>query len=263
MFTQSFIRQHLAAINSATKYPSIPTYHALGDKGRLLEETNASFDGPVHVSEKIDGTNVRIVVLPCEDGRPVGLVGSREELLTATDDLVHNPALGIVDGVREVAERAIASSVDGVLVVFGELFGGRVTAGSKQYTSKRDVAFRVFDVISFPSATFTEVVGWDGARISAWREGGGQPFLALGDVDAAAARIGALRVPTLTSVPALPGSIAETHEWLRTITGERSRATLDPEAGGKPEGVVVRDDKRKIAKVRFEDYERTLGKRGR
>jgi hypothetical protein len=28
----------LAALNTATKYPSIPTYHALGDRGGLTED---------------------------------------------------------------------------------------------------------------------------------------------------------------------------------------------------------------------------------
>jgi ATP-dependent RNA circularization protein (DNA/RNA ligase family) len=46
-----------------TKYPSIPTYHTLGDKGILLEET-ISFDSEVILTEKVDGTNSRIILLP-------------------------------------------------------------------------------------------------------------------------------------------------------------------------------------------------------
>ncbi len=68
----------LNKLNSMTKYPSIPTYHALGDKGALLEQT-VSFDGEIILTEKIDGTNSRIVLLP--DGNFV--LGSREELLFA------------------------------------------------------------------------------------------------------------------------------------------------------------------------------------
>jgi hypothetical protein len=40
--------------------------------------------------------------------------------------------------------------------------------------------------------------------------------------------------------------------------GEHTRAGLD-RAAGRPEGLVVRNkDRSKIAKLRFEDYERTL-----
>src|SRR5687767_1954189 len=83
----------LKAINSMTKYPSIPTYHALDPRdGSLLEET-IPFSGMVIGTEKIDGTNSRIILLP--DG--TYLLGSREELLYARGDLIGNPALGIVD----------------------------------------------------------------------------------------------------------------------------------------------------------------------
>ncbi|MBW4637687.1 MAG: hypothetical protein KME05_05520 [Gloeocapsa sp. UFS-A4-WI-NPMV-4B04] len=46
-----------------TKYPSIPTYHPLGNKGVLLEEA-VSFEGEVVLTEKIDATNSRIILLP-------------------------------------------------------------------------------------------------------------------------------------------------------------------------------------------------------
>lgn len=69
------------------------------------------------------------------------------------------------------------------------------------------------------------------------------------------------RVPVFTNVGPPPGSIAETYDWLRAAIGARSHAVLDDGASGKPEGVVVRDGRRAIAKIRFEDYERTLGTR--
>ena len=56
----------LAKLNSATKYPSILTYHELGDRGRLKETVQVPFvEGQeIFVTEKIDGANGRIVVLP-------------------------------------------------------------------------------------------------------------------------------------------------------------------------------------------------------
>ncbi|WP_236142941.1 RNA ligase family protein [Nostoc sp. CMAA1605] len=89
----------LNKLNSLTKYPSIPTYHALGEKGKLLEET-VTFDGEVILTEKVDGTNSRIILLP--DGNYV--LGSREELLFAKGDLIGNPALGIVNSLKGVAD---------------------------------------------------------------------------------------------------------------------------------------------------------------
>lgn len=63
----------LRAVNSMTKYPSIPTYHALDTKnGCLLGET-VPLAGPVILTEKVDGTNARIIALP--DGS--WIIGSR------------------------------------------------------------------------------------------------------------------------------------------------------------------------------------------
>lgn len=88
----------LSKLNSMTKYPSIPTYHTLGEKGALLEET-VPFEGEIVLTEKVDGTNSRIILLP--DG--TFILGSREELLFAKGDLIGNPALGIVEALKAVA----------------------------------------------------------------------------------------------------------------------------------------------------------------
>src|SRR5262249_26329407 len=85
----------LVKLNSMTKYPSIPTYHLLGEKGALLDE-RVAFAGRVLGSEKVDGTNGRVIFLP--DG--CWIVGSREELLLARGDLIGNPALGIADALK-------------------------------------------------------------------------------------------------------------------------------------------------------------------
>ena len=139
----------LRKLNSATKYPSIPTYHSLGDRGSLLEET-VSFDGqPLIATEKVDGTNSRIIVMP--DG--CYLIGSREELLHAKGDLVHNPALGIVDTLKPAADRISSdyqSPEDTITTVYLETYGGKTTAAAKQYTSNREFGYRVFDVNRVP-----------------------------------------------------------------------------------------------------------------
>src|SRR3954470_23466594 len=65
----------LRTVNSVTKYPSIPTYHELDPRNGGLLDTCVSFDGTVIGTEKVDGTNSRIILLP--DG--AWLLGSREE----------------------------------------------------------------------------------------------------------------------------------------------------------------------------------------
>ena len=52
-------RVDLGKLNSMTKYPSILTYHNLGDKGILQETVQIPFEGRVIGTEKVDGTNTR------------------------------------------------------------------------------------------------------------------------------------------------------------------------------------------------------------
>jgi hypothetical protein len=248
----------LARLNSITKYPSIPTYHRMGERGELSDE-RVSFEGRVIGTEKVDGTNSRVILLP--DG--TYLIGSREELLYARGDLIGNPALGIVDAVRSTAER-LAQSVkpEGIVVLFMETFGGSIGSNARQYTAEKRTGLRLFDVALMPD--YEAPMGRSPAEISLWREGGGQPFAPVDELPAWAERAGIESVPALFDEDAspLPESIEEVHEFLSERLPS-SRCALDEGAGCRAEGIVVRTaDRRIIAKLRFEDYERTLRKRG-
>jgi RNA ligase-like protein len=134
----------LAKLNSLTKYPSIVTYHTLDPKnGGLLDEV-AAFAGTVIGTEKVDGTNSRVICLP--DGSY--LLGSREELLYGKGDLIGNPSLGIVDALKETAARLCDGGRAEITVYYFEVFGGKVTAASKQYTGEQRVSFRLFDIVA-------------------------------------------------------------------------------------------------------------------
>ncbi|MER5479627.1 RNA ligase family protein [Streptomyces sp. NPDC002734] len=248
----------LAALNSATKYPSIPTYHRLDPRnGGLLEEPTR-FIGDVLLTEKVDGTNGRIVLLP--DGDYV--IGSREELLHAKGDRVHNPALGIVDELKPLADRLRADDAQGRVTVFYlEVYGRKIGGAAKQYTGGSGVGHRLFDVAFLRPEDLDRSL----EQISSWRDGGGQDF---GD-EPALRRIAASAdiplVPRLATVPGelLPAAVDD----MATLLAERlpaTRVALDDGAGGSPEGIVLRTpDRSVIAKARFQDYARTLKRRAR
>ncbi|ADH65645.1 RNA ligase family protein [Nocardiopsis dassonvillei] len=244
----------LSVLNSATKYPSIPTYHTLDPKnGGLLEEATA-FTGDVVLTEKVDGANARIVSFPSGDY----VLGSREELLYARGDLIGNPALGIVEALRALADR-ITPPMTGIAVHYLEVYGGKVTAASREYTGDRAVGYRMFD----SAAVTAEVLSRQRQEISAWREGGGQGFLPEDALSLLAEREGIELTPRLATVPAdkLPQGVAETSEFIAEhLPG--TRVALDGGAGGRAEGIVLRTtDRSVIAKARFQDYRRTLKRR--
>src|SRR6478752_4862424 len=91
----------LGKLNSMTKYPSILTYHTLGEKGLLQERVQIPFEGRVIGTEKVDGTNARLIFCPDESV----IVGSREDLLWERRDLIGNPSMGIVEALKEPVNR--------------------------------------------------------------------------------------------------------------------------------------------------------------
>lgn len=244
----------LAKLNSLTKYPSIQTYHMLDPKnGGLLEEA-AAFAETVIGTEKVDGTNSRVICLP--DG--CYLLGSREELLYGKGDLIGNPALGIVDALKETADRLCDGGRAEITAYYFEVFGGKVTANSKQYTSEQRLSFRLFDVVALRE--YDALLSQPAAQIAQWRDGGGQSFADEAALERIASQYDLTLTPRLFAIDGveLPREIPETLAFLQARLPE-SQCRLDGAAGGKPEGIVLRAPNRStIAKARFEDYERTL-----
>lgn len=258
------IKPYLRALDSATRYPSIPTYHKLDPKGgSLTEERNVTFDGPVIATEKVDGTNTRIILL----GGSYYLIGSRTELLYGRGDMIHNPALGIVDAVRDIAEAAIREKLTPspkVNVLFGEVYGHKVTGAAKQYTNTGKVGFRLFDIMTMDTNEFMELLTRPVQQIAAWRDAGGQTF-----VSETVLRAWTATPPGFTLTPRrfevesdeLPTDVAGMAEWL-TMRATTTTAGLDDNLPGRAEGLVLRTaDRSVIAKVRHEDYRRTLKRR--
>ena len=244
----------LDKLNTATKYPSIPTYHALGERGCLTEEVLVDFSNEPEViyTEKVDGTNAPFIYFPFND---TYIVGSREDLLYYSEDLIKNDSQGIVDRLIVAQGSMVPPAYDAAFWVFyGEVYGHKIGKAAKNYTLTGKTGFRLFDAIVFPPEEYFNSLPDDLSKLSLWRERGGQIYMMEEDLP----YIFKETTPRLHAKSPLPTSIEDTYEWLKEILPGNTLVPLDGE-GGKPEGVVVRTpDRSKIAKIRFEDYERTL-----
>jgi hypothetical protein len=109
---------------------------------------------------------------------------------------------------------------------------------------------------------FEELLAWPADQIARWRDNGGQQYVDADRLPGLVKDAGFETVPALFDLDAaqLPTTVEDTNRFL--LGFERSRCTLDDGAEGVPEGVVVRTpDRKAIAKIRREDYERTLKRR--
>lgn len=244
-------------LNTLTKYPSIMTYHNLGEKGSLVESLVDDRDfascEKCFITEKIDGTNARIIF----DGSDY-IIGSREELLSAKGDRFGNPQLNIVNTIKEVADRLVSSSYNffnvygGVRVLYGEVFGGNVTQASKQYTVDKTFGFRIFDVADVKISILDEPID----KISSWREHGGQDFVDVDTLHEFGMYYSLETVPYVSNVDGgeMPKDRISTFRYLQKYSDTKAGINYS----GRAEGIVVRNfDRSLIRKIRFEDYERT------
>jgi RNA ligase len=263
-FIQDIRKIDLSCFNSLTKYPSILTYHELGDKGIL----NNSLIKPLplnttlYATEKVDGTNVRII-LAKTISEELMIIGSREDLLWESKDLIGNPSMGIVDYFRsqkihtkiweKIYEFDDIFEPNEVIVLFGELYGHKIGDKYKQYTHSGKLNFRLFDAVVFDD--IEEKLNWSRQEISNWRESGGQTFLPREKLRVIADHFGFMTVPTLLEINSndFPVNLEETYSFLLNY----KNTTVGLDVHGFSEGLVIRtNDRSYISKLRFEDYER-------
>lgn len=234
-------------MNSATKYPSIDTYHELDPSDGTLKDAVTYYTGPVLLTEKIDGANGRIVVMPGGDW----FIGSREEFLYARGDRVFNSQLGIVQVLEPIADAGMPSLEGFIQVFYLEVYGHRIGQGGKNYSTS-SAGYRLFDIARVP----VDVITWPREKIASWRDHGGQQWASEEELQANALP----KTPRLATVQGegLPAGIQETLEFLRTVV-PATEAALDSSGRGVPEGIVLRSqDRKKISKAKYRDYERTL-----
>ncbi|WP_145409603.1 RNA ligase family protein [Paenibacillus xylanexedens] len=253
----------LKKINSITKYPSIYTYHQLGERGRLNDALTESrgFEGSesVYIYEKVDGENSRIILLKNADGEIDYLIGSREELLYAKGDRIGNLYGNIADFLRPIADEIIANDKlqgDWALkVIYQESYGGK-TKASKHYSDKKTQNYRVFDVFSLNQVELNNLIEFPLEKIAEWREHGNQPFYNEDDKQRLVEHLGLQAAPLLevTTGSEFPVSLEDAFSYLKKF--EKTQVGI--ELAGKSEGIIVRTvNRNQIRKIRFEDYERT------
>ncbi len=244
-------------INTLTKYPSILTLHKFGEKGKLSDGfTTDLTDEQMFATEKIDGTNVRIICLGDQY-----LIGSREFILHHNHDLYFDQAQGIVEGLKGIGLK-IPNDLGQLTVIYGELFGGRVSSNSKQYGQDK-LGFRAFDIAVFNDLSILKKSQED---ISRWREREtekgiiyGQNFLEKSALE------NQLKYFGIEMTPSVPFELGDMSQ--QTILANlrnfipKTKVALSDLAQMRPEGLVLRNsDRSKIVKLRFEDYERALRK---
>jgi len=246
-------------LNSATKYPSIETYHTLNPKnGGLLEEVVHDYHGEVLGTEKVDGGNGRIIIMPSHDY----FIGSREEITYASGDRIVNPMGSIVPTLLPLVDRLLGIErsglgTPGIETYFFEVFGHRIGGGSKNYT-KTDglMGARLFDMAWAPMVLLEMEVD----SISNWRKHGGQKWAPEDELQQIAKYTGIDLTPRLGTIDAteLPTGIEDMQKFLNVLL-PLTHAALDETANGKGEGIVFRTKYRAvISKAKFQDYERTM-----
>lgn len=261
--------EFLRKLNSATQYPSIDTYHTFGERGRFINELNVDFAGrAVVVSEKLDGINLRMVFTPRNwgssklTGTARYFIGSRTELLYAEGDVCANLAFGAVEWSTLEADTLADSNDfarrdDHFTVVFGEFYGavdGFNIHSRRQYAGGDAVDWRVFDVAEVPM----EILMLPRDEIAAWRQHGGQEFWHHTTLTGTFGPTELVPYWAPRSGGVLPTGIADTYAWMQAEL-PTTDAGLDEGATMAPEGLVVRTpDRTRIAKLRFENYARTL-----
>jgi hypothetical protein len=249
-------------LNSATKYPSIETYHVLDPRnGNLLENIDHKFTGKVLGTEKVNGANCRFVLLPGGDW----FIGSREELIYAKGDRIINPKESIVPTLLPLVDKIFSIErsglgTPGIETYFFEVFGSKIGGEAKNYTKSPDTtSARLFDVAWAPMV----ILELEREAISSWREKGGQHWSDEPYLQSYSAQAGIDLTPRVGEFPAgdLPTTIEDMQKFLNVIL-PRTNVVLDETANGQAEGIVFRtEDRAVIAKAKFSDYARTLDRR--
>jgi ATP-dependent RNA circularization protein (DNA/RNA ligase family) len=179
------------------------------------------------ITEKVDGTNVRVGLLP---GGVIKYSGRTENAQIPTKLLDYLQQTFTLEQLQLVFK----DSPDSEVVLFGEGYGEKIQSGGAY---RQGVSFRLFDVL---------VGMW-------WLE----PE-AIADI---AAKLGILTVPILGEIDSLPSQADQLKQWL----GHDGKSTVAIQDGGRgvqAEGIVARTvpllltrrGQRLMWKLKFRDF---------
>lgn len=265
-FTELLSQKYIAKkLNTITKYPSIETYHTIKTRGTLGDElTNGeSFKNQdVYITEKIDGTNSRILMYT-DHNTDDYIIGDRNTFLTAKNDRVYNNLLSIVDTTLPIAKHIAAHKnhldPETLYVFYGETYGHGIGANYKQYAINNEHYWRCFDILKIPKSTLDFLLMLPIETLASSRESDSNRFLPVPKFKKMVNELKLEPVYFLTEMNGsdIPISIVDTYKFLSKFSN--SNVTLDSEAEGQSEGIVVRtEDRSIIKKLRFEEYKKTL-----
>ena len=250
----------LEKLNSMTKYPSILTYNALGGKGGmamgLCDGEGFPADTILEATEKIDGTNTRMVVIGDDY-----VIGSRTQFIHAKHDRIINDkqTTPCIDALREF------KGENGYMyVIYGEAYGAGVQDGSKVYVAQgNETKFRVFDVYKIALDFVEHLLRQPQNIISTWRDNNKQTWYTTDKLQEFCDFYHVDRTPIVKKFNSdeIPVEAPDVYEFLKNFS--ESQSLIGHSEGvenlnqkyGRAEGIVVRTPNRSfIRKLRFEDY---------
>jgi ATP-dependent RNA circularization protein (DNA/RNA ligase family) len=178
------------------------------------------------VTEKVDGTNVRVA---CHSDGDIEFGGRTDNAQMPIFLLNHLREVFIVDKFVSAFEGADLPEI----ILFGEGYGPKIQKGGGLYRS--DVSFRLFDV-----------------KVGDW-------WLNFMDVEGVAQKMGITTVPRLAYIDYLPKNIDD----LAIIVDQSVVSREDRGAGCRAEGIVAhtepmlftRRGQRMMWKLKFKDFE--------
>ena len=153
-------------------------------------------------------------------------------------------------------ESKVIDIPDGIYTIHGETYGGKIN-GFKHYTKTSTLGFRVFDISYISEGFVQELMERPIEAVASWRDHGGQKYLDDATKTKICEIMGLEQVPYLFTMNSedLPTTLEDAYEFLMKYT--ETRAGIDNT--GIAEGIVIRNpDRSIIAKIREEDYRRTL-----
>jgi len=214
------------------EYPKIETLYSRDEKTNkvLINKLRLPEFGNIkrwHITEKIDGTNIRVSWSP--DGK-VSFHGRTDNAQMSAKLVEYLQATFTPENLRRAFETVTETEV----LLFGEGYGEKIQKGG---VYRKGMSFRLFDVLVGP---------W-------WLEP-----MTIADV---ATKLGILTVPYLGEIESLP----ETAEDLKRLLGNNGNSTValqDGGSGGRAEGIVARTSpllftrrkERLIWKLKFGDF---------